>query len=222
MLFLTPEKCIHIFFSTNPNGFISWDSVKVRQFTNSKKATAPNLTKAHIDKYSDANGAALSRVQAMIFDPNEGDVTLCFVRFTGDKEMQKEISKVIGIDDYFTKSRGYFECNDPDLINAFRKCGLIVAPPAGSLVVWNGGVVHLEANRHTLNPTIVKDSKALRYIVGTQDPSAPHQLSQSSLKQLAISAIFGFIPEPFNSSSHSHFNDGTKIGANSCHKKRTR
>jgi len=204
---------------TDREAMVSADSVKLCSFRTPSRVpegaakhtpTARKYTRAHIDKYTDE----LDRHQAMVFGLNEGDVTLCFVRFAHLASIQRLIAIYLGDESFFTSAKGFFVCNDEALFDIFRETGVIVVPSPTDLVIWKAGVIHAELHRDTLKvegKRAIKDGRAERYLVGTHIPKS---LSEKDLKKLALLANEGYVPHPY-------LKNGPCVEQNNVSKKKT-
>lgn len=193
-----------LFALTNPTGMVSFDSVKVCDYkTRATELAGVRIvptkrkhTPAHFDLYPAGD---INRVQAMIFGAEEGDVTLCFGRYTHLGPTQNAIAAIENNADLFSRV-GFVQTSNPAVLQALRDSDAIVVPLPGDLVIWKAGVLHMELDRHTRDiPNLrkVKDGRSLRFVVGTNRPA---HLSEEDKKQLASAALQGLVPHPYISS----------------------
>lgn len=190
-----------LFALTNPRGMISFDSAKVcdyktRAVQRGEVRIAPTKRKhtpAHFDLYS-AEG--INRAQAMIFGKEEGDVTLCFGRYTHLAAVQTQIAALEGNKNFFLRT-GFVQTSKPELLKILSEKGAIIAPEPGDMVIWKTGVLHAELDRTTRDiPNLrkVKNGRSLRFVVGT---NLPVHLSEKDRVQVASAALQGLVPHPY-------------------------
>jgi len=176
------------------------------------------LTPAHVDIY-EKKEQVIHRMQAMAFGAGEGNVRLCFLRFSNRPEVRALITKMIRKDIF--GSTGYQPLPsktgaDEFIFSCFRDADCVQYGGPRDLVMWEPGVIHLEALLGADGRVVIRNDKSTtteRYIVGTHVPT---QLTQRDLLEIGCIADQGFIFHPYNNA-----NAGNAADLNSVHKKKT-
>jgi len=201
------EKTARFLFGVTENTMVSQDSCKMFR---------GDLTKAHVDIYADME-QRIDRHQAMGIGLNEGDVRLCFLRFSNRLDVQELITEYLGKNIYGTKGfQPLPEGKVEALVACFREAGCLQYACPRDLVIWESGVIHLEMHILLDNNAVLKNNPNTtteRYVIGTHNPVG---FTTGELVQIAYAADHGFIFEPYNNA-----NKGTPAGDNSVHRKST-
>jgi hypothetical protein len=192
----------------NKNGMVSQDSVKMHR---------EDLTKPHVDIYG-TNESRISRVQAMAIGPGEGDVRLCFARFSHLEDIQKLVSDAV-VNPKFYKRTGFIaipEKHRETMIQTLIKSGALHVGAPGQLIIWKSGVIHLELKQKEgglISKKKDTSTTSERYVLGTHQP---YNLSRQQLLEIGWVADNGFLFHSYNS-----LNKGNAAGDNSVHLKTT-
>lgn len=207
------------FHSSGSRPMISWDSQKVRfqdtgkPLSKDRKSTKPQLTIPHRDVYKN-EGITIDRIQAMLISQNPGAISLGYVLFSHDPEIQRLGALLMKKEEIYFSSIN----NDKfiDILNKYWRA------PEG-FIIWKQETVHYEAEP-TPNGKFSKFEQSpknlrlfsFRIVIGTQ---IPINLDEISLYELAYLAETGWCPEIYNNKT---FNRKTKVHVNVVDRKSTR
>lgn len=193
----------------NKTGMVSQDSAKICR---------GDLTKPHVDIYGTAE-TRINRVQAMAIGPGEGNVRLCFARFTHLPKIQQLVCDSIENVDFY-KRTGFLAIpteHRKSFLHTLKEADVLHAGAPGELIIWKTGVVHVEMQRDQRSGELLykNDNKTTteRYIVGTHQP---YNLTPRQLLEIGCIADKGFLFHCYNS-----LNKGNAAGDNSVHLKTT-
>jgi hypothetical protein len=197
-----PHTAAVLLALTHPTGgMISWDSFKLSNNPSPKpkNMTKQELTKCHFDAYGGGvNNDITYRHQAII--AIEDKIKLGYVPDSINQKVKDLIQKV-SKNSLLYDQDGFKSFADLKLLDIFNK--YVIAPPSGSLVLWNSGVIHYEAefnkincnNLHRYKSSVnLPNQKRIRCVVGLHKPQ---NLDRSELMELARLAENGLIPDMY-------------------------
>lgn len=207
---------------THVHGAISWDSVKysTNPRPKPKTMTKQTITPMHIDHY----GNELERYQAI--DNDDQQIKLFFVPGSHSKEVHKLLEEISGKNIF--ESHGYKQIKgiSNELNDILWRYA--IAPPPRGRIIWKSGTIHFEGvAKNKPEPSgnpfegcyrcqgiqEVPNARRFRFVIG---PHQPLNLSQKSMKRLAIAAERGLCPAVY-----SGINGNTQVGKNIVNRKTT-